>query len=108
MAKFYVQSGPVRLVLDAASQLEAAIKAFQWTCDRQATIDSECPIEHLEQAELRGWQLHEYVQVSERGFQRGDSAEFDTLLVVAAWQEDWERRSLAQDEILFEESISGG
>ncbi len=106
MAKFYIQSGPVRLVLDAECQLEAAIKAFQWTCDRQATINIACPIEHLEQAELRGWQLHEFVQVNERGFNRGDSAEFDTLLVVAAWQEDWERRSLVQDEILFEEAIS--
>jgi len=108
MAKFYTQSGPVRLVVDAESQLEAAIKAFQWTCDKQATIDTECPLEHLEQAELRGWQLHEYVRVSERGFNRGDAAEFDTLLVVAAWQEDWERRSLAIDEILFEEAISRG
>ena len=102
MAKFYVQSGPVRLVLDAAHDLEAAIKAFQWTCDKQATIDVECPIAHLEEAESRGWQMHELVQVSERGFDRMDAAEFDTLLVVAAWQEDWERRTLVEDEVLFE------
>ncbi len=106
MAKFYIQSGPVRLVLDAATDLEAAIKAFQWTCDKQATIDLECPIAHLEEAELRGWQMHETVEVSERGFNRFDAAEFDTLLIVAAWQEDWERRTLAEDEVLFEQEVT--
>lgn len=103
MAKYYVQSGPVRLVLDAANELEAAMKAFQWTCDKQATIDESCPIAHLEKAELNGWQMHELVHVSERGFSRMDAEEFDTLLVVAAWQEDWERRELTQSEVLFEQ-----
>lgn len=110
MAKFYVQSGPVRLVLDAATDLEAAIKAFQWTCDKQATIELECPIAHLEEAERQGWQMHELVHVSERGFSkpgctRPDAHEFDTLLVVAAWQEDWERRTLEEDEVLFESQV---
>ena len=107
MAKFYVESGPVRLILDAAHPLEAAIKAFQWTCDKQATIDTDCPLEHVETAELHGWQMHEYVFVNERGFGRGDSEEFDTLLVVAAWQEDWERRCLSADEVLFEQEVTG-
>ena len=105
MAKYYVQSGPVRLVLDAQTELEAAIKAFQWTCDKQATIDTDCPLEHVETAELNGWQVHEYIHVHEQGFDRGDAEEFDTLLVVAAWQEDWERRELAEDEVLFEQSL---
>lgn len=103
MAKYYIESGPVRLVLDASTQLEAAIKAFQWTCDKQATIKTQCPLEHLQKAESLGWQMHEFVNVNERGFGRGDSVEFDTLLVVAAWQEDWERRCLSEDEILFAE-----
>lgn len=107
MAKYYVQSGPIRLVLDAQNELEAAIKAFQWTCDKQATINTDCPLKHVEQAETNGWQVHEFIHVHEQGFDHTDAEEFDTLLVVAAWQEDWERRALEEDEILFEQSLEG-
>ena len=87
MAKYYVQSGPVRLIFTADTAEQAAIDAFQWTCDRQATIDADSPLEHLRIAERNGWQLHEEVFVSERGFDRTDADCFDTLLVVAQWQE---------------------
>jgi len=32
--KFYVESGPIHLILDAATAEEAAVKTFQWTCDK--------------------------------------------------------------------------
>ena len=36
MPKFYVESGPIRLIFDASTAEQAAVMAFQWTCDKQA------------------------------------------------------------------------
>lgn len=86
MAKYYVQSGSVKLVLQATNARRAAIAAFQWTCERQATIDAHSPLEHVQIAEQMGWQVEETILVSERGFDQPDSRSFDTLDIVAAWQ----------------------
>lgn len=86
MPKYYVQSGRVKLVLEASDVKEAAIQAFQWSCDRQATIQTDCPLEHVQLAEQCGWQLAERVRVNERGFDQLDGHVFDTLDIVAAWQ----------------------
>jgi hypothetical protein len=86
MPKFYVESSPVRLVIDAASARQAAIRAFQWSCDKQAEIRAASPLEHLLEAEQRGWQLDDEINVNEQGFGRLDGVSFDTLDVVAAWQ----------------------
>ncbi len=86
MPKFYVESGRVELVLQAKNSREAAVKAFQWSCDRQADIQTDCPLEHVQLAEQLGWQLDETIQVSERGFQQLDARVFETLDIVAAWQ----------------------
>ena len=86
MAKYYIESGQVRVVFDAESVTEAAVKAFQWTCDKQAGIEAESPLEHIWEAEERGWQLDDEIRVSEVGFGRADAAVYDTLEVVAIWQ----------------------
>jgi len=86
MAKYYVESGRVRLVLEAGDAMEAAVHAFQWSCERQATIQTDSPLEHIQLAERLGWQLAETVRVNERGFDQPDGHIFDTLEVVAAWQ----------------------
>ncbi len=86
MAKYYVQSGDVKLVFQARTARQAAIAAFQWSCDRQATIEAQSPLEHVQIAEARGWQLEQTIAVSERGFERADARVFDTLDIVAAWQ----------------------
>ena len=41
MAKYYVQSGRARVVFDAENATEAAVRAFQWSCDKQAGIEAE-------------------------------------------------------------------
>ena len=86
MAKYYVQSGHVKLILDAADARQAAIDTFQWSCDKQATIHADSPLEHIQTAERYGWQLEDVIRVSEIGFDRRDAEEFDTLDIVAAWQ----------------------
>jgi hypothetical protein len=47
MAKYYVESGQVRVVFDAQDATEAAVRAFQWSCDKQAGIEAESPLEHV-------------------------------------------------------------
>lgn len=86
MAKYYVQSGSVKLILQASSARRAAIAAFQWTCERQATINATSPLEHVQIAEQMGWQMEETILVGERGFDQPGCRSFDTLDIVAAWQ----------------------
>ena len=86
MAKYYVKSGQVRMVFDAENPTEAAVRAFQWSCDKQDGIEAESPLEHLLAAEEQGWQLDDSIRVSELGFGRDDDLAFDTWDVVAIWQ----------------------
>lgn len=85
MPKFYVESGPVRLIFDAATAEQAAVMAFQWTCDKQVEIEAASPLEHVLEAEVQGWQLGDDVWVSEQGFGRWDADVFDTRDVFEAW-----------------------
>ncbi len=94
MAKYYVQSGRVQLVLQARSPRAAAVAAFQWSCERQATIQSGSPIEHLRIAEQAGWQLDDVITVSEQGFGRHDALAFDTCHIVRAWEQTPARPAL--------------
>lgn len=86
MPKFYVQSGPVRLIFQARNARQAAMRAFEWSCRKQNTIEASTPLEHVLEAERRGWQLHEEILVDERGFDRVDAAVFDTVQIVIDWQ----------------------
>ncbi len=85
MPKFYVESGPVRLIFDAATAEQAAVMASQCTCDKQAEIEAASPLDHLLEAEERGWQLDDEVTVNEQGFGRWDGEVFQTLDVFEAW-----------------------
>lgn len=107
MPKYYVESGPVKLVLDAKCAQDAAVKAFQWSCDQQATIQTDCPLEHVQLAERLGWQLHETLRVNERGFDQGEGEIFDTLDVLVAWQEGLSGAGLRPERIRFPESFFG-
>jgi hypothetical protein len=85
MPKFYVQSGSVRLVFDAADAEQAAVMAFQWTCDQQAQIEAVSPLDHVFVAEEQDWQLEDEVWVNEQGFGRRDGQVFPTRDVFEAW-----------------------
>ncbi len=86
MAKYYVESGQVRVVFDAQDATDAAVRTFQWSCNKQAGIEAQSPLEHFWQAEELGWQLEDQIRVSEVGFGRDDALVLDTLDVVAIWQ----------------------
>jgi hypothetical protein len=62
------------------------VRAFQWTCDKQAEIRTASPLDHVQEAERNGWQLHDVIYVHEQGFGGPGGVLFDTLDIVAAWQ----------------------
>lgn len=89
MAKYYVESGPVQLVISADNEMQAATRAFQWTCDQQCKIQADTPLEHLHEAERRGVQMHDMVWVNERGFGRHIGVwTRSTLEVIDAWVDE--------------------
>jgi hypothetical protein len=83
--KFYVESGHVRLIFDTATAEQAAVMAFQWTCDKQVEIEAASPLDHVLEAEQRGWQLRDEVTVNEQGFGRWDGEVFETRDIFEAW-----------------------
>jgi hypothetical protein len=86
MPKFYVESGPVRLVVSAETAEQAAVRAFQRSQQRQAEIYATPPSDVLRDAEAVQWQLDAEIVVSEAGFARPDAEAFDTLEIAALWQ----------------------
>jgi hypothetical protein len=81
MAKYYVQAGWVRLVLDARTPRDAALKAMQWSCDRQAEVLAEPADDRIREAEILEWQLDDQITVNERGFSNSVGDVFDTAVL---------------------------
>ena len=85
MPKYYTESGRIRLVLTADNAKHAAVKAFQWSCDRQAEIYSEPVGDFIRDAEALEYMLDDQIQVNETGFD-GSGRTFDLLDIAAEWQ----------------------
>ena len=83
MPKYYVESGWVRLVLDARNAEQAAVKVFQRCRERQAEIYAEPPSEIIRDAEAVEWQLADEIRVNETGFHGADGETFDTFEIAA-------------------------
>jgi len=83
MAKYYVQSGWVRLILDARTPKDAAVKAIQWSHDRQAEVFAEPADDRIREAELLEWQLDDQITVNETGFGSHGGKVFDTVELAA-------------------------
>jgi hypothetical protein len=86
MPKYYVESGWVRMVLDARSAEQAAVKAFQRCRERQAEIYAEPPSGIIRDAEAVEWQLTDEITVNEIGFGGTDGETFDSFEIAAVWQ----------------------
>ena len=85
MPKYYVESGRIRLVLTADDAEQAAISAFQWSCDRQAAVYSQPAGDLIRDAEAMDFMLDDEIQVNETGFDGGGEI-FDLLDIAAEWQ----------------------
>lgn len=89
MAKFYVQSGTVRAVIDAESQDRAALwvvhRAMQQIMpiydDRELSAQQKCDNALVEGMLV----LDARIKLSEVGFDRPDCLSLDTFEVVAEW-----------------------
>ena len=79
MPKYYVESGWVRMVLEARNPEQAAVRAFQRCRERQAEIYAEAPTGIIRDAEAVEWQLADEIRVNETGFRGTDSETFDTF-----------------------------
>jgi hypothetical protein len=79
MAKYYVRSGWVRLVLDARTPQEAAVKAIQWSMAGRAEIFGEPERDRTREVEALEFQLDDKIEVSEVGFRSGSGQVFDVL-----------------------------
>jgi hypothetical protein len=86
MPKFYVESGHARCVIDATDAEIAAIKAFQWSCDRWDSVHVPESLDEAQATEADGWELGEEIRVSEQGFDRPDARIFETLDIIPIWQ----------------------
>jgi len=84
MAKFYVQSGNLKMVLQARDSRCAAIWAAHRTLGDNLPFLDEQPEVALHASENLP-RLGEKIRVSQRGFDRPDAKVFVTLDVVSEW-----------------------
>ena len=91
MAKYYVQCGPVRVVLAADSidsaalaALDRSLRTHRWIYDDQDLNERDCR-DHLMLEALM--HLDPAVRVSEQGFDRADAASVGTPETVSCWHE---------------------
>jgi hypothetical protein len=89
MAKFYVQSGTMRSVVQAESTRKAAIWAVHQAMQQVLPMETEdCPQTTSEKVGSRGVAvLAGKVSVSERGFDAEDASSMPTMEVVAEWNQ---------------------
>ena len=89
MAKFYVESGTVRLIVDAADARRAAI----WTVHRALenilpNEEEDLDVDALPEVEHDGSMvLGDVIRLSERGFQSPETTVYETLGVVSEWSQ---------------------
>jgi hypothetical protein len=85
MPKFYVQSGSLEMVLEALNSRCAAIWAAHRTLGQSLPFLCEEPADYSQLADTT--RLGDTMRVSQRGFDRHDALEFDTLDVVSEWNQ---------------------
>jgi hypothetical protein len=94
MAKFYVQSGNLKMVLQARDSRCAAIWAAHRTLGDSLPIVKETTVGEISTFEspaeevtnsADGSRLGETIRVSQRGFDRRDSTVYETLDIVSEW-----------------------
>jgi hypothetical protein len=102
MAKFYVQSGSLKLVLQARDSRCAAIWAAHRALSRSLPFLCAEPEGYLELADFT--QLGPTIRVSQRGFDRDDARDYETLDIVG----EWNQLLVALDRLQAEASAGAG
>jgi hypothetical protein len=91
MAKYYLQSGTVRLVIDAEDQERATLWFIHRSLEALTSLyedDTLDPHRKLDTVMIESMlDLDELIQISEQGFDRNDSETRDTLDTVLYWHQ---------------------
>ena len=85
MPKFYVQSGSLKMILQARDSRCAAIWAAHRTLSESLPFLCENVEDYTDVSNLT--QLADSIRVSQRGFDRCDAAVFNTLDIVTEWNQ---------------------
>lgn len=89
MAKYYVESGSLRLIVDAADARRAALWAVHRALEHiLPNEEEELDVDNLPEVEPVGTMvLGDAIRLSERGFENADVVQFETLDVVSEWSQ---------------------
>jgi hypothetical protein len=91
VAKFYVESGTLQMVVDADDARGAGLWAVHRCLEQVLSTcpeDPQTPEEKAERLRQRGGDvLSSTVRISERGFGRDDCLRFDTAELFAEWNQ---------------------
>ncbi|RCS40682.1 hypothetical protein DTL42_25280 [Bremerella cremea] len=89
MAKFYVESGSLRLIVDAADARRAALWAVHRAMEHiLPNEEEELDVDNLPEVEPVGSMvLGDAMRLSERGFENDDATQFETLDIVSEWSQ---------------------
>lgn len=85
MAKYYVQSGSFRGIVNSIDADRAALWAIHTVMQRVVPLDSDQPVQTFESDEHLA--LGETIQLSERGFDDDQSSVVDTFEAFRHWYE---------------------
>ncbi len=92
MAKFYVQSGTLKMIVQAADARRAALWAVHRAMNQVLPMDEDevlfAPEEKSSDLDSLGTMvLGDSMQLSEQGFDRQDACQYTTFDVVSEWNQ---------------------
>ena len=87
MAKFYVQSGTLRAIIDSADAERAALWAVHTAMEQVIPLDSADEVLVQGNGPNNMIALAETIQLSEIGFDRGDCLQIDTFEAFQHWNQ---------------------
>ena len=88
MAKFYVQSGTLRAIIDSADAERAALWAVHTAMEQVMPLESEhATVEMVSSGPTDMIALSETIELSEVGFDREDCLRIDTFQAFQHWSQ---------------------
>ena len=87
MAKYYVQSGLIRGVVDCYDSECAAVWIVNRVMQHEMPINDEADYDVDNHADVGMFALDDSIQISEQGFDRDDSESIDTHLAFVHWHQ---------------------
>ena len=87
MAKFYVQSGSIRAIVDCFDSECAAVWIVNRVMNQIAPISDEAVYDCDEDTDVGMFALDDIIEISEQGFDREDREVIDTHMAFVHWHQ---------------------